>query len=181
MSEKYKFNDPDGIYFATMTTVGWVDVFTRPEHKMIVIDSLRYCQQNKGLVIHVWCLMTNHLHMIVSSSGKDKLSDILRDFKKFTSKAIVKAISLSSESRRGWMLDIFREVADGLMRVQNYKVWQDGNHPVILFSRKFIDQKLRYIHYNPVVEDIVENPEDYLYSSARDYYTDRKGLLELEM
>ena len=46
-SEKYKFGDPEGMYFVTSTVVGWVDVFTRPELKHIVIDSLRYCQKGK--------------------------------------------------------------------------------------------------------------------------------------
>jgi REP element-mobilizing transposase RayT len=80
MSEKYKFYDPAGVYFATMSIVGWVDLFTRPELKHVIIDSLRYCQKEKGLVIHAWCLMPSHLHLIISS--ENKLSDILRDFKK---------------------------------------------------------------------------------------------------
>jgi len=181
MSEKYKFDDPEGIYFVTLTAVGWVDVFTRPELKFIVINSLRYCQRNKGLIINAWCLMTSHLHMIIRSSGEQLLSNTLRDFKKFTSKQIIKAINVPSESRRGWMAPLFSEVADGLQRVQLYKVWQDGNHPEILIKRRFTEQKLNYIHNNPVAEEIVENPEDYLFSSARDYYTNKKGLLDLEL
>ena len=55
MSEKYKFNDPEGTYFMTMSVVGWIDVFKRPE--LIIIDSLRYCQKEKGLVINAWCLV----------------------------------------------------------------------------------------------------------------------------
>lgn len=180
MSEKYRFDDPHGTYFTTQTIVGWVDVFTRPELKMIVIDSLRFCQREKGLHIHAWCLMTSHLHMIISAGGGPDLSSILRDFKKFTSKQIVTAIDRPAESRRGWMLPLFSDVADGLNRVTGYKVWQDGNHPEILFKKRFTEQKLRYIHENPVAEWIVENSEDYLYSSARDYYTNRKGLLDVD-
>ena len=165
-----------------MATVGWVDVFTRPELKMVVIDSLRYCQRNKGLIINAWCLMTSHLHMIVAGNTGQPLSGTLRDFKKFTAKQLIKTIDVPSESRCGWMLPLFSEVADGLRRVTWYKVWQDGNHPEILTSRRFIEQKLTYIHNNPVMEDIVEKPQDYLYSSARDYYTeDQKGLLDLEL
>jgi putative transposase len=83
MSEKYKFRDPEGMYFVTMATVGWVDLFTRKELKHVIIDSLRHCQKEKGLVIHAWCLMPSHLHMIVSTR-KEPLPDIMRDFKKFT-------------------------------------------------------------------------------------------------
>ena len=105
MSEKYKFRDPEGMCFVTMTTVGWVDLFTRKELKQVMIDSLRHCQKEKGLVIHAWCLMPSHLHMIVSTR-KDPLPDIMRDFKKFTSKELVKTIKGINESRKDWMLDL---------------------------------------------------------------------------
>ncbi len=67
MSEKYKFRDPTGMYFVTSTIVGWIDLFTRWQLKHVILDSLRYCQKEKELVIHVWCLMPSHLHMIISS------------------------------------------------------------------------------------------------------------------
>ena len=180
MSEKYKFNDPEGTYFITMSTVGWIDVFTRPELKHVIIDSLKHCQKEKGLVINAWCLMPSHLHMIVRTS-KVPLSDIMRDFKKFTAKKIVDVIGQIHESRREWMLEMFSDVADGLKRVKNYKVWQDGNHPILLFSNEVLQQKLDYVHMNPVVAEFVDEPEHYWYSSARDYYTKQKGLLEVEL
>ena len=90
MSDKYKIHDIDKAYFVTLTVIGWIDVFTRSNHKLLIIDSLKYCQQNKGLVIFGWCLMSSHLHLIAWAEGQDTLSDILRDFKKYTSKAIVK-------------------------------------------------------------------------------------------
>ena len=179
MSEKYKFGDPEGMYFVTSTVVGWVDVFTRPELKHIVIDSLRYCQKEKGLAIHGWCLMSSHLHMIISTY-KDPLSGIMRDFKSHTAKEIVKELDTIYESRRHWMLELFGEVADGLMRITNYKVWQDGNHPILLTKKKFVMEKMEYIHNNPVAEEIVAEPEHYLYSSAGDYYFNKKGFLDIE-
>lgn len=92
MSEQYKFHDNQGVYFTTSTVVNWIDIFTRLDYKMVIIDSLKYNQQQKGLVIHSWCLMTNHLHMIVSTKEGFSLSAIMRDFKKFTSKEIIKTI-----------------------------------------------------------------------------------------
>jgi REP element-mobilizing transposase RayT len=179
MSEKYKFGDPDGIYFITTSIVGWIDVFTRPELKHVILDSLKHCQKEKGLVINAWCLMPSHLHLIARTS-KVPLSEIMRDFKKFTSKEIVKVINRINESRKSWMLEIFSQVADGLERVSDYKVWQDGNHPELIFSADFQKQKLDYLHWNPVEAEFVDEPEYYLYSSARDYRTKRKGLLEIE-
>jgi putative transposase len=132
MSEKYKFRDTEGLYFVTMATVGWVDLFTRWELKHVIVDSLRHCQKAKGLIIHAWCLMPSHLHMIVSTQ-QDPLPNIMRDFKKFTFKELIKTIERINESRKGWILGLFSEVADHLKRVSGYKVWQDGNHPEILF------------------------------------------------
>jgi putative transposase len=178
MSDKYKFDDPNGMYFVTLTIVGWVDLFTKPELKRIVLESLKYCQDQKGLLIHGWCLMPSHLHMINSSLEKP-LGSIIRDFKKFTASAMIKEIKEAPDSRRDWILDLFGEVADELERVWNYKVWQDGSHPELLYTNRFTQQKLNYLHDNPVVDGIVDKPEDYLYSSARDYYCDVKGLLEV--
>jgi len=180
MSEKYKYWDEQGLYFATMGTVGWVDLFTRSDLKHIIIDSLRYCQKEKGLVIHAWCLMPSHLHLIISTK-QEPLQNIMRDFKKHTSKEFIKCIERINESRKGWMLDLFSEVADGLKRVSHYKVWQDGTHPELLTSSKFIEQKLDYLHNNPVADEIVDEPEEYRYSSARDYYSKKKGYLEVEI
>ncbi|HET9053790.1 MAG TPA: transposase [Cyclobacteriaceae bacterium] len=165
------------MYFVTLTTVGWVDLFTRPELKHVIIDSLKYCQKEKGLIIRAWCLMPSHLHMIIQA--ETNLSDIMRDFKKFTSKELIKTIKRINESRKGWMLDLFSEVADGIQRAVYYKVWQDGNHPELLVSAWFTEQKLEYLHLNPVNDEIVDEAEEYRYSSARDYYCGKPGYLEV--
>ena len=108
MSTKYKFVDPEGIYFVSFATVGWVDVFTRTEYKDIFLESIRYCQQHKGMIIHSWCLMTNHVHLIFSSKVSGKHSDILRDLKKYTAYKLLQEIgSNPKESRRDWMKEIF--------------------------------------------------------------------------
>jgi REP element-mobilizing transposase RayT len=169
MSDKYKIWDDSKAYYLTLTIVDWVDVFTRKNHKLLIIDSLKYCQAKKGLIIFAYCLMSNHLHLIARSESEFSLSDILRDFKKFTSKAIVKQIIEESESRRLWMLELFRKAGENLKGIKNYKVWQDGNHAEMIQSNKFFDEKLEYIHANPVKELIIERPEDYMFSSARNY------------
>ncbi|MEP7376786.1 MAG: transposase [Chitinophagaceae bacterium] len=86
MSNAYKFDDPDGCYcyFITYAVVEWVDVFTRDEYRNILLDSWRHCQKEKGLQIHAWVIMTNHVHQIISRKGEHKLEDIMRDMKKFT-------------------------------------------------------------------------------------------------
>jgi REP element-mobilizing transposase RayT len=169
MSDKYKIWDHGKAYFLTLTVVGWIDVFTRKNHKMAIINSLKYCQKEKGLVMFGYCLMSSHLHLIARAESNYTLSDILRDFKKYTSKAILKQILNEPESRRDWMLEYFRIAGENLRGIKNYKFWQDGNHAEEISSNKFFDEKLDYIHKNPVEELIVENPEDYFFSSARNY------------
>jgi REP element-mobilizing transposase RayT len=180
MSERYKILDQNRPYFVTFATEGWVDVFTRPIYRDIIIESLKYCQKEKGLVIYAWCLMTNHLHLIIATKGLEKMEDIIRDFKKYTAVHLCRAIeSNEQESRKEWMLRIFQTAASGTGKHINYKFWQNAYHPIELFSNEVLDQKVNYIHANPVKEYIVENPEDYIYSSAKDY-AGRKGLLDIE-
>ncbi|MBR3615248.1 MAG: transposase [Bacteroidaceae bacterium] len=167
------------LYFVTTTVVDWVDIFTRPKYKHIVIDSLAYCLQHKGLKVYAWVLMSNHLHMIISVEGQQTVGDVMRDFKKHTSKKVLEELQNDlQESRREWILDRFSFAAANDTKATNYKLWQDGYHSELLYTEEFYRQKLDYIHNNPVVQEIVVNPEDYLYSSAKDYAGD-KGLLQV--
>ena len=167
-----------GPYFITCTVVDWIDVFTRKNHKICIVESLKHCQQNKGLELYAWCLMPSHLHLIANAKEGFKLSDILRDFKKFTSKEIISQIKDEPESRREWMLDRFEFAGKYNAKIKDYKFWQDGNHPVECYSPEFTKQKLDYIHYNPVEEMYVEEPQEYLFSSAKNY-SGMKGLLDV--
>lgn len=180
MSEKYKIRDQDRLYFITFAVVHWIDIFTRSLYRDIVVESLKYCQKEKGLVIYAWCLMTNHIHLIVGREGTVKLEDIIRDFKKYTSVQVCRAIEENhQESRRRWLLWMFRQTALKSKKHQKYCFWQQEYHPVELSSNQMMNQKLTYIHDNPVVAGIVESAEDYLYSSAKDY-AGRKGLIKVE-
>lgn len=171
---------PGYVYFLTLTIVEWVDIFTRPVYKHLIVDSLNYCIANKGFKVYCWCLMSNHLYMIAGAKDEASLSDILRDFKKFTSKAIIDAIKIVPESRRDWMLNIFWYAGKNNKKIKNYKVWQDGNDAKEIHLTEFLEEKMEYIHNNPVIAEIVFTPEEYLYSSAKDY-TGEKGLVDIEM
>ncbi len=83
-----------------MTIVGWIDVFTRKNQKFAIVNSLDYCCKEKGLIIFAYVIMPSHIHMICRADGQLSLSDILSDFKKFTSKKIISLILDEPESRR---------------------------------------------------------------------------------
>jgi len=129
---------------------------------------LRFCQTNKGLEIYAFVVMSNHIHLLLRSD-KAKLSDTIPDFKAHTGREILKAIDLESESRRDWMLNIYEFAAKKHKRNEDYQFWTHENHPELIYSDKFLFQKLNYIHENPSRAGIVEKAEDYLYSSARDF------------
>lgn len=177
----YKIRNQEGVHFITFAVVEWVDVFTRKEYRDLLLDSLRYCQKEKGLVLYGWCIMSNHLHLILSSRN-NQTSEVLRDFKKYTAKQIISAIEHNEqESRKEWMLQIFRRCGAANSHNQQFQFWRQDNHPKELYSPHFSLQKLEYIHNNPVEAGIVEKAEEYLYSSARDYYYGKKlGLLDIE-
>ena len=149
----------------------------KKEYKDILLGSLTFSQQNKGLEVYAWCIMTNHLHLVFKSVGEHKPEDLLGDFKRFTSKKIVQAIiDNPAESRKEWLLEQFKKAADQSSNVKNYQFWRHDNKPIELWSNKVIAEKINYIHNNPVEKGLVFRPEDYVYSSARDY-SGEKGLL----
>ena len=179
MSEKYKFRDKEDIYFVSPTITGWVDVFTKQPYFDIIIDSLKYCQKHKGLDIYAWCIMPSHLHLIIGSE-QNSLSDIIRDFKVHTSKKIIQELKTGTDSRKDWILNLFQAAASEIKRSVNYKVWQDGNHPIELCTNEMMDQRLYYLHNNPVESGFVDEEEKYVFSSAITY-VDGSGLLEIKI
>ena len=178
MSERYKTKEKEKGYFVTFTITEWEKILLDDDFKIIVTDAIRHCQQNRGLLLYAYCIMPNHVHLIVRSEGNESVSQILRDLKKHTSKEIVSRLqaSLSPESKR--MLAVFKAAGDKLKRIKGFKVWIDGNRPVVLFSNKFIWQKLQYIHENPVGAGLASGPLDYKFSSARNY-AEMEGVLDV--
>ena len=145
------------------------------------IGSLKYCQKNKGMIIHALCLMTNHEHLIFSCKEKGKHSDILRDLKKFTSKKIIESILDNPfESRKEWIIEILSDAGINNSNNKEYPFWQQDNHPIEIYSPSVISQKLSYLHNNPVESGIVSEAEHYLSSSAFSY-CGQIGLIELEI
>jgi putative transposase len=133
VSEKYKVRDIFRPHFITVTVTQWVDLFTRNEYRQIILDSLVYCQKQKGLIVHAWVIMHNHLHLIVGSTENRYLPNTVRDFKKFTSVALARAIaSHPQESRREWLLGLFAAEAATSAKHEKYQIWQEGYHPIEL-------------------------------------------------
>jgi len=167
MTQEYPIAEPRGSYLLTLNTIDRVDIFIRPFFKQIIVESLNYFIEKKGLVVYGWCLMTNHLHLIVEAKDGFHLSDLINDFKTFTAKIILQDLNADSDIRRTWIMKKFREAA----LFDKLEVWENADHPVLIGEEEKdgINDQLREIHNNPVRNKIVVSPHDYLHSSARNY------------
>ena len=136
MKEGYTIKDQEKPHFITCTVVDWIDIFTRKVYKDIVVSSLDYCLKEKGMILYGYVIMSNHIHLIVQSK-EGKLSDLIRDFKKFTSKNILEAIQTDPESRRQWMLDLFKKAKKTITEIKtisfgNMEIMQKKYTPYML-------------------------------------------------
>jgi putative transposase len=142
-----------GFYYLTFTVRNWYYLFDRHNRFQILADSLKYCQQHKGITIYANVLMINHLHSIVS--GIDVIG-FVRDFKRHTSKEIQKNIIATEPT----VLKLF-DLGNG-----TYEFWSRTNMPKMIANEGYLLQKIQYIHENPVRRQYVKNPEDWVWSSA---------------
>ena len=178
MSRKYKFGDYSKLYFISFAVIQWIDLFVRKEYKDILVLSWKFCQHQKGLKVYGWFFMTSHVHMIVGTKQRP-LEKIIGEMKSYTSRSLRKAIAEHpGASRREWMLLMMQHAGLKNSNNNHWQLWQQHNHPNKLSAIEMFHQKLKYIHMNPVEAGFVEHEEDYLYSSAGDFYG-KKGMIEL--
>lgn len=165
MSE-YRITTKDELCFVTLTVVGWVDVFTRNEYKDILIKNIQYCQQNENFEVFSYVIMSNHIHLVCRRFDND-LKELLGRLKSNSAKQIIKAIENNpQESRKEWLLYLFKYFAKTNKQYSQHHFWQYTVHPILLYSNDVIKQKVDYIHLNPVRAGLVNEPENYIYSSA---------------
>lgn len=158
-------------YFVTFNVVDWVDVFVRPLYKLVMVDALNHCVSENGLMINAWCLMSNHLHMVAQAKESYHVPLIMRELKKYTTKKMFDAIAAEPDLRKDWMLEKFEQFGQRFNKIEKCNLWQNCNNPVYIdaANTQMIHDHIHYIHENPVRDKIVSHPEDYIFSSARDY------------
>jgi REP element-mobilizing transposase RayT len=179
MSRKYKFHNPEAAYFVSFATVNWIDVFTRSLYLETLSGSLSYCRKAKSMELFAYCFMPSPVHLIFRSKTGDPVA-LLRDFKKFTAKKILNRIEENSqESRKEWLLWMFERAGRKNPTTTQYQFWQQHNKPIELWSTPVIKQKMDYIHDNPVKAGFVANPEDWKYSSAKNFQGD-EGIVTID-
>jgi REP element-mobilizing transposase RayT len=181
-AEDHIILEQQGCSYLTLNVVDWIDIFIRPVYKQVIVESLNYFIDKKGLTVYAWCLMTNHLHLMVQANQGYGLSPLISDLKKFTSRLILEDIDVEPDSRRKWMLQKFQQASDSLKLLEKFQVWQSSVNPIYvdLNNSSSVKSQLDHIHCNPVRDRIVMLPEDYLYSSASDY-AGIKGLVKVQL
>jgi putative transposase len=154
--------------------LNWIPIFGNPEVVRMVLDSLRFLIGHRRLTIHGWVIMENHLHLVASS---DDLSKQIHDFKSFTARSIIDYLIANHVDG---LLGQFKLFKKEHKIHQDYQFWQEGSHPEMILNVNMLNEKLNYIHDNPVRRGYVEDPAHWRYSSFIDYHGG-VGLLPVEM
>jgi putative transposase len=173
MRSRYRIHERDHAHFITATIVEWLPVFTSAACCDIIVRSFEFCREHKGLKIHAWVILDNHLHAILAAPD---LSAVLRDLKSFTTRQLIEQLN---RERRPWLLNQLRYYR-AACKPNEYQLWQEGSHPQALTSDAMFAQKLEYLHNNPVKRGLVASPEHWRYSSAHEYLRGARPLLRCD-
>ena len=179
MPTGYQIDYPAETYFLTFQVVDWVDIFSRQAYRDVILNSFTYCRKEKGLLVYGYVIMTNHVHCILRAR-EGNLPDIIHDFKRFTASSIIKTIHQVPETRRDWMIKRFEFNAKYNARNSQHQFWTHDNHAELIMTEPFFQQKLQYIHLNPVRAGWVAQPSEWLYSSMRNYMG-MPALIEIDL
>ena len=180
MSRKYKFHDKEGLYFVSFATVYWMDVFVRDHYFWEMAKSLDFCRKELGMELYCWCIMPSHVHLIIRSKEGEP-GKTMGSMKKHTSKEMQTLIEENPvESRKEWMLWMMERAGAKNSNVEKRQFWQQHNKPIALWSPEVIQQKVNYIHNNPVEAGFVLEPWHWKYSSAIDY-SGGKGIIDIDL
>ena len=170
MTNSYRvFTDKHYAYFVTWTAVDWLPLFAESGYRQIVLDSLNYLRTNKHTQLNAFVVMSSHVHAVLWPDDGINLSDITKDFKRFTSRKISKEAEKQDAKELLFHFKNSRK-ENRSQDVSTYQVWQEGSHPEAIFSEKFARQKIDYIHLNPVRAGMVNPAQEWLYSGARAYF-----------
>ena len=174
MRSRYKVLDKEGIYFVTSSTIDWIPIFQEENYAEILIEVFKFYQNTKNLKIYSYVILDNHFHLIVSAPD---LSNIMRSLKRYSASKIIAELK---QGKKKEILDKLHSKKKGYKMNSSYQLWQEGFHPQLISNLNIMRQKIDYIHNNPIRRKLVEDPCEWKYSSALDYYGKVKGLIEIE-
>jgi REP element-mobilizing transposase RayT len=162
MRSRYRIHEPNRAHFVTGTIVEWLPVFSTGACCDILVNSLAYSRDHKGLKIHGWVILDTHFHAVLAAPD---LSAVLRDIKSYTAKLLIDEVSTDG---REWLINQLRHYRAG-HKPNEFQIWQEGSHPQAIPTDDIMLQKLEYLHNNPVKRRLVSAPEHWRYSSAHEW------------
>ena len=151
-------------FFFTATINSWINIFTNDKRKMVIINSLKFCCEQKRIVLHAFVIMPNHIHFILTLNDKETQMTFQRDFLKYTAQKLITLIRYEKNHQE----------LDSFISSQNDRIlhiWERRPKWIKVDNTLILEQKIDYVHNNPLQSkwDLVENPEDYVWSSASYY------------
>ena len=174
MRSRYHVFESDGVYFITSTVVEWIPVFTGTPYCDMLLESLRFCREHKGLRLYAYVILENHLHLVCEAPD---LVAVMQSFKRHTAHEVIRTLE---SMNRGWLLNQLAYYKKSWKSESKYQLWQEGVHPQLIQGAAMLCQKIEYIHNNPVCRGYVDLPEHWRYSSARNYEHDDNSVLEID-
>lgn len=164
------------IYYITTVIYKFLPVLTTPSFVLPVLDSLNFYKFKHQVKLLGYVIMPDHLHLLIWPYGESSISDFMRDFKKFTASRIVRQAEVE---KRQDLLAAFVQAGQETGRSE-HKVWQDSFWDKIIYTEKFLRQKLNYMHRNPIRAGRVTELDAYPYSSYRNYVHDDQSFIEID-
>lgn len=161
------------VFFVTTTLIDFRPLLLNDSYYRLIANSLNYMQRRGDFTLIAYCIMPTHLHLVLQTSGEKSISDIMRDFKKYTSFRIRKR--LENDGHHGIVESL--RLSPGSRQV--FKVWMDRFDDLLITNEETLRTKIEYIHQNPVRAGLVERDIDWPYSSARNYHLNDNSLVEV--
>jgi REP element-mobilizing transposase RayT len=171
-----RFHIEGHIYYITTNVYNHLSIFARPSFVIPLIDSLNFYRHKYQFKLIGYVIMPDHIHLIIWPVGQSQVDDMMRDYKKFTAVRLIRQAEV--EGRKDW-INAFKQAGQETERSEN-KVWQDSYWDKNIYTERFLRQKINYIHRNPLRAKLVEKPEDYPYSSYRNYALNDESLIEMD-
>jgi putative transposase len=170
---RYKIYNDEQPHFLTMTIVEWIPLFINKDIVSIIIDSIKFIQNERSFTLYAYDIMEHHLHLIASN---DHLNKTIKEYKSFTAREIIDYLK---ERDSNSLLEKLKSAKLSHKTESKYQLWQEGSHPEEIYNEKMLLQKIDYIHNNPVRRGYIDEPSQWRYSSARNY-NGEEGLLEIK-
>ena len=173
LKQAEKYGD---IFFLTIKSVNGLPVILNERYYKIILDSLKFCRENKGLKIYAYTILLNHMHLVVMAGERINLSEAIGDFKKFTANQIFEQLKLDEQ------FDLLNELRMGVRndKNSNCRIWRKDCFPKTIETENFFLQKVNYIDLNAAKHNVVKDIEEYPYTSYHNHYCNHKVVLEID-